>query len=147
MEKTRKNIMNSEEIRAIIEEKIRSECKKYGSFDAAHMHYYNIFFDIYNSLGSEFNSIKKKYPRYKQIEFIHSKGKLSDYYEIVIGNANQVRERYYNNLTKEADKQNEAYFEQMRIESEEKDRLEYEEKVRNGTNTPLDDFIAAGGFD
>ncbi|MBU8715246.1 hypothetical protein KM924_22330 [Brevibacillus parabrevis] len=133
---------NEANLRSRIEDVIRGKFPKYGSPDEAHMHNYNIFFSIYRELYREFMSIKKNNPKYKQIDFIQSKGKLEDYYEIVQGNQQLVRERYHKEQREKADRYFEQYAQEQRKERLERERREYEEKVKNGTNTPLDDLIA-----
>lgn len=131
------------ELRRAIEDSIRSNFRKFGSPEEAHMHYYNIFFGIYGSLYGEFESIKRIKPNYKQIDFIQLKGKILDYYYIVHGKQQFVRERYYKQLRERAEKQQDEFFQKLKKEHLEKEKHEYEELVKNGTNTPLDDFKAS----
>ncbi|MGC5325176.1 hypothetical protein [Brevibacillus sp. SYSU BS000544] len=129
-------------LRSVIEEKVRKKAaKNKRDFPDAHMLYYNIFFDIFSSLLFDYN---QNYKNMKKIDYIEKRGKLKEYYEIVCGNDEKVRRNYYKMLDERRKKREEEELLKMKRELEKKAREEYEEKVRNGTNTPLDDHIYKG---
>lgn len=133
--------LDNKEKRRLIEAEILGKTRN-GNFDKTHKEMYEVFFSIFKSLSEEYEK-NKKIKKIKVIDFIEQKNMLKEYYEIVKGNASQVRKNHYNRLKEESEKrtneiQKQIWEKKCQEEKLEKDRLL--EKIKNGQITEADNL-------
>ncbi|WP_434292025.1 hypothetical protein [Clostridium botulinum] len=112
----------------------------------AHNEMYETFFRIFEGLEKEYKEENDK-KEITKINFIDKKNMLEEYYEIVKGNAHQVRQKHNNMIRKrskeriiELQKQELEKRKQEEEQEEELERAKLLKKIENGQITEADNL-------